>query len=296
MRVFVTGATGFVGSAVVQELRTRGHSVLGMVRSDKSAQALAKTGADIHRGDITDLESLRKGAAECEAVIHTAFNHDFSKFAENCENDRHAIAAMGEVLAGSSRPFVVTSGIGLLSTDGIATEDDFSSNAKNPRVASEQATLALREKGVRASLMRLPPSVHGAGDHGFVPILIGLARQKGMAAYIEDGQNMWPAVHRFDAAKAYCDAIEAKDILPVYHAVGEEGIPFKDIASTIGAGLDVPVKSLTREEAADYFTWFAHFAGISIRASAAKTSANLGWAPGGPGLLDDMRNTDYFAG
>ncbi|RCK53792.1 3-beta hydroxysteroid dehydrogenase [Thalassospira profundimaris] len=293
MRVFVTGSTGFVGSAVVQELMARGHQVLGLVRSSTSARALAQTGAEVHRGDLTDRESLRKGAAECDAVIHTAFNHDFSKFAENCEHDRQVIAEMGAVLAGSSRPLIVTSGIGLIATDGIATEEHQVSS-KIPRVASEQATLALREKGIRASLMRLPPSVHGAGDHGFVPILIGLARQKGMAAYIEDGQNLWPAVHRFDAAKAYCDAIEAHDPLPVYHGVGEEGIAFKDIASAIGAGLKLPVNSLTREEASDYFSWFLHFAELNVRASAAMTIGHLGWKPVGPGLLEDMRDTDYF--
>ena len=295
MRVFVTGATGFVGAAVVQELMASGHEVLGLVRSDAAAEALAKTGPRMHRGDVTDHDSLRSGVEACDAVIHTAFNHDFSKFAENCENDRHAIAAMGDVLAGSSRPLVVTSAIGLLAGDDIATEDS-PANGKIPRIASEQATLALRERGVNASLMRLPPSVHGAGDHGFVPILIDLARQKGLAAYIGDGQNTWPAVHRFDAARAYCRAIEVTDALPVYHAVGEEGIAFKDIATTIAAGLDLPVKSLTGDDVADYFTWFSHFAAIGIRVTAQKTKVNLGWQPNGPGLLDDMRNTDYFAG
>ncbi|OSQ37218.1 SDR family oxidoreductase [Thalassospira mesophila] len=294
MRVFVTGATGFVGSAVVQELLSAGHDVLGMVRSDASAQLLAKTDAVVHRGDVTDLDSLRAGVEGCDAVIHTAFNHDFSKFAENCENDRHAITAMGEVLAGSTRPMIVTSGIGLLASNGVVDEDTKVNDA-SPRAGSEHATRALMDKGVKASLMRLPPSVHGKGDHGFVPILIGMAREKGMAAYIGDGQNSWSAVHRFDAAKAYRLAIETGDGLPVYHPVGESNIPFKDIATAIGAGLNLPVKSVSGDEIGEYFTWFSHFAAINLRASNAKTCQNLGWQPTGPGLRDDMRNSDYFA-
>lgn len=293
MRIFVTGSTGFVGSAVVRELLDHGHSVLGLVRSDASAQKLAKTGATVFRGDLEDLESLKSGAASCDAVIHTGFNHDFSKFAENCEKDRLAIEAMGSVLVGSNRPFIVTSGIALLRAERPVVETD-TVGEDTPRKASDEAVAKIAAQGVNASLMRLPPSVHGPGDHGFIPILINLAREKGFAACIDDGENHWAAVHRLDAAKAYRLAIEQGALNRVYHAVGEGAIAFADIAHTISEGLGVPLKSLTMEQAKDYFTWFTHFAAIDCRASSAMTQKSLGWKPDEVGLITDMKNAGYF--
>lgn len=296
MRVFVTGATGFVGSAVVQELLAAGHQVLGLARSDKGAAALAATGADVHRGDLQDLASLRSGAAQTDAVIHTAFIHDFSNFAENCEIDRQAIIALGEVLAGSDRRFIVTSGTALLSPGRLSTEDmqAAADPAVIPRVASEQAAKAMADRGLRVSIIRLPPSVHGDGDHGFVPILIGLARQKGAAAYVGDGLNHWPAVHRLDAARLYRLVLETASPAFCYHGIAEQGVPFREIAGVIGRRLQLPVASKSPEEAAEYFGWFAHFAGLDCPASSAQTRRSLGWAPAQPGLIADIDRPAYF--
>jgi nucleoside-diphosphate-sugar epimerase len=292
MRVFVTGATGFVGSAVVQELIGAGHHVLGLARSDVGAKALAATGAEVHRGDVQDLDSLRSGAAKTDAVIHTAFIHDFSKFAESCEVDRRAVTALGEALVGTSKSMIVTSGTGLLPR-GRATEDD-TPLASHPRVASEQAAEAVKAKGVNVSVMRLPPSVHGDGDHGFVPLLIGMAREKGVSAYIGEGSNLWAAVHRTDAARLYRLALEKGAGPARYHASAEEGVPFKEIATVIGRRLGVPVVSKSPEEAKEHFTWFAHFAAMDTLASSAKTRAMTGWAPTGPGLIADIDRDEYF--
>jgi nucleoside-diphosphate-sugar epimerase len=292
MRVFVTGATGFVGSAVVQELMTAGHQVIGLVRSDAGAKSLATTGATVHRGDVQDLDSLKSGAAAADAVIHTAFIHDFSKFKESCEIDRLAITALGEALAGSSRPLIVTSGTGLL-PPGRATEDD-APLPTHPRVASEEAAEAVKARGVNVSVMRLPPSVHGDGDHGFVPLLIGMAREKGVSAMIGAGNNVWAAVHRFDAAKLYRLALEKGKGPTRYHATAEEGVQFKEIAGVIGRRLGVPVVAKSPEEAAQHFTWFAHFAAMDALASSAKTRASTGWNPTGPGLIADIDRDAYF--
>ena len=295
MQVFVTGATGWVGSAVVQELMAAGHRVLGLARSDHGADALKSTGALVHRGSLADLESLRSGARQADAVIHTAFNHDFSKFAENCAEDERAIEALGSVLEGSNRPLLVTSGVALLSPGRTATEADAPpANSPIPR-KSEAAAEALVKRGVTASSIRLAPSVHGHGDHGFVPILIGIARQTGVSAYIGDGLNRWPAVHRLDAARLYRLALERGAKGERFHAVAEEGVPFLEIAEVIGRRLNIPVVSKSPAEAAQHFGWFAMFAGIDAPASAARTRAELGWKPEQPGLIADVDDPAYFA-
>jgi nucleoside-diphosphate-sugar epimerase len=284
-----------VGSAVVKELMAAGHRVLGLARSDPGADALKSTGALVHRGSLADLESLRSGARQSDAVIHTAFNHDFSKFAENCAEDERAIEALGSVLEGSNRPLLVTSGVALLSPGRTATEADAPpANSPIPR-KSETATEALVKRGVTASSIRLAPSVHGHGDHGFVPILIGIARATGVSAYIGDGLNRWPAVHRLDAARLYRLALERGAKGERFHAVAEEGVPFLEIAEVIGRRLNIPVVSKSPAEAAQHFGWFAMFAGIDAPASSARTRAELGWKPEQPGLIADVDHPAYFA-
>jgi nucleoside-diphosphate-sugar epimerase len=293
MRVFITGGTGFVGSAVIQELIKAGHEVHALTRNEASDQSLAAAGAKPHRGHLEDLDSLRRGAAASDAVIHCAFIHDFTKFAANCEIDRRAIETLGDALAGSSRRLIITSGTGIAAGNGLATEDSAPTSVF-PRVASEQAANALASRGVQVSTVRLP-QVHGVGDHAFVPMLINLAREKGVSAYIGDGSNVWPAVHRLDAATLYRLALETSTPAPIYHANAEEGIPVREIATVIGRRLNIPVVSKSPgEEAAEHFGWFAHFAGMNNPTSSQKTRQLLNWNPTHPNLIPDLDQPTYF--
>ena len=294
MRIFVTGATGFVGSAVVKELVANGHKVLGLTRSDAGAKTLAAEGAEVHRGSLEDLDSLRKGADASDGVIHTAFIHDFSNYAESCTRDKEAIDAMGTTLAGSNRPLIVTSGVGLLSPGKRSTEETpHPPSTVFPRV-SEHAAEAFTSRGVRVSIVRLPPSVHGEGDHGFIPILIRIAREKGAAAHIDEGKNLWPAVHRLDAARLYRLIAEKGTAGAIYHGVAEEGVPFREIAGVIGRRLNIPVVSKKQEEAAEHFGWFARFAAIDAPSSGQLTQKRLGWQPTHAGLIADIDQPSYF--
>lgn len=295
MRVFVTGASGFVGSAIVSELLSGGHRVLGLVRSQNAVTGLQEIGAEPLLGDINDLDLLRKAAEGCDAVIHTAFNHDFSRFKESCEDDRLVIEAFGDALARTGKPLVITSGIGILRYDRMVTEDDPLTVTSDvvARAATEEAVAVAAAKGANVYIVRLPPSVHGAGEHGFVPILMGMAKENGKSAYIGDGLNRWPAAHRYDAAKVYCRIVERQPEQKVFHAAAEEGIPFKDIAESIGKGLGLPVVALSAEEAEKYFKWFTHFALMDCASSAEKTRRILDWEPEEIGLLEDMER-NYF--
>jgi nucleoside-diphosphate-sugar epimerase len=294
MRIFLSGATGFIGSALVPELIKAGHQVIGMTRSEQGAQALSAAGAEVHRGTLEDTDSLRSGAAKADAVIHLAFDHDFSHFVENCKKDKRAIAALGSALAGSDRPLLVTSGTGVGSRDDgqPATEDVFNTGHPNPRIGSELAGNALLEAGVNVSVMRLP-QVHNPFRQGLITPLIEIAREKGACAYVEQGRNRWPAGHLSDVVRAYRLAIERGERGARYHAVGEEGVSAREIAEALGRGLKLPVVSIARDEAQAYFGWMAMFAALDMPASSAQTQARLGWRPTGPTLLSDLNEARY---
>jgi nucleoside-diphosphate-sugar epimerase len=295
MRIFLTGATGFIGSAIVPELINAGHQVLGLTRSDAGAQSLRSAGAEVHRGNLEDLESLRRGAEMSEGVIHCAFDHDFSNFVANCEKDRRAIEEMGSVLVGSDRPFVITSGTGMGNAvpGQPATEDNFNLNHPNPRKASELAGVSVAERGVNVSVVRLP-QVHDPVKQGLITPYVQIAREKGVVAYVGDGFNRWPAAHVLDVARLYRLALEKHEAGSRYNAVAEEGVPVRDIAEVIGRGLKLPAVSLSAEEASAHFGWLAAFMAFDMPASSAQTQKRLGWHPTGPGLIADLERMEYF--
>ncbi|WP_322012056.1 SDR family oxidoreductase [Paraburkholderia sp. J12] len=294
MRIFLTGATGFIGSALVPELINAGHEVIGMTRSDSGAQALAAAGAEVHRGTLEDPESLSRGAAQADAVIHAAFDHDFSRFVENCEKDKRAIAALGSALTGSDRPLVITSGTGMGSGDHgePATEDILNTRHPNPRIASELAGNVLLEAGVNVSVVRLP-QVHDPFKQGLIAPLIGIARQKGVVAYVGEGKNRWPAGHLSDVVRLYRLAVEAAEPGARFHAVGEEGVISRKIAEALGRGLNLPVVSIAPEEATAHFGWMGMFAALDMPASSAWTQDRLGWRPTGPTLISDLNEARF---
>jgi nucleoside-diphosphate-sugar epimerase len=296
MRIFVTGSTGFIGSALVPELMNAGYQVLGLARSEAGAQSLTAAGAEVHRGDLNDLESLRKGAAMSDGVIHTAFVHDFSRFQEVCEIDRRAIEVLAGALTGSGRPLLITSGTGIVNGKPglpVTEEDAAESSHVIPRVVCEMAAASAAAAGVRIGVIRLP-QVHDTVKQGLITYAIQLARQKGVSAYVGDGRNCWPAVHVLDAARLYRLALENLEKGARYHAVAEEGVPMRHIAEVIGQGLKVPVIPISAEEAGAHFGWLAAFAGRDLAASSALTRERLQWNPTGPGLIADLEKMSYF--
>jgi nucleoside-diphosphate-sugar epimerase len=306
MRVFVTGASGWIGSAVVPELIGAGHQVTGLARSDASAAALTAAGAQVHRGTLDELDSLRSAADASDGVIHLAFKHDIAfsgDFQGAADADTRAIETFGEALAGSGKPFIIASGTlglapGRLATerDGLAPDPAQATLGSGPEIrrANAHKTLALASRGVRSSVMRLPPTVHGDGDNGFMAALVGIARDKGVSGYIGDGSNRWPAVHRLDSAHLFRLALENAPAGSTLHAVADEGVPIRDIAEVIGRHLDVPVVSISPEDAAGHFTWLGAFIGADAPASSTLTRELLGWHPTQPGLIDDLDKGHYF--
>lgn len=294
MRVFVTGAAGFIGSALVPELISAGHSVIGLARSDGNAAKLAGMGAEVHRGSLEDLDSLRAGAAKADGVIHLAFIHDFSKFAQNGQIDKRAIEAMGEVLAGSDRPLIATGGTLLLAPGRVATEEDSPHSGPGVPRVSESAVLAFADRGVRAIVVRLPQVHGGEGKAGLIEWLLNIAREKGVSAYVGDGANRWAAAHRLDVARVYRLALEKGVTGGRYHAVGEEGVTMREVAEVIARHLKVPIASIPSEEAGAHFGWLGMMASADNPASSALTQQCLGWKPSQIGLIADIGQPGYF--
>jgi nucleoside-diphosphate-sugar epimerase len=294
MRIFVTGATGWIGSAVVPELLDAGHQVLGLARSDSAAASLAALGAEVHRGDLDDLAGLRAGAAASDGVVHLGYNHDFSRMEAAAQTDLAAIEAIGTELAGTDRPFVVASGVLGLAPGRVATERDMPDPRVHPRIAGVQAAMSFTTQGVRSSSVRFAPTVHGPGDHGFAAILVGIAREKGFSAYIDDGSNGWAAVHRLDAATLVRLAVDKAPAGAALHATAEDGVPTRAIAEAIGRGLDLPVVSIPADKAGDHFGWMARLFGLDGQASSVATRQQLGWNPTQPGLIADLDAGYYF--
>lgn len=289
MRVFVTGATGFIGSAILDELFADGHDIIGLARSSESERKLLAGGVKIHEGSLNDPESLKRRAQKADAVIHTAFNHNFAQFKQNCEQDRRAIAALGSGLVGSNKPLIVTSAIGILPQGQMVSEmtQPVAGAEAHPRAATEEAAKQLITDGVNVSVIRLPPAVHGVGDHGFVSILIDIARQTGISVYAGKGDNLWPAVHRLDAARLFALTITGSRP-SIYHAVAEMGVVFKDIAAVIAKQLNIPLIGLSSDEAAQHFGWFSHFAAMNLSASSVFSQKALNWTPKHPGVVEDI--------
>jgi nucleoside-diphosphate-sugar epimerase len=296
VRIFVTGASGWIGTPVVAGLVADGHQVLGLARSDEAAEQIAAAGAQAHRGDLDDLASLRAGAAACEGVIHLGYNHDFSRIEAAAATDLAAIEALGEVLEGTGQPLLIASGVAGLKVGAVATERDVPDPGSHPRIASAEAALALASNGVRSVVVRFAPTVHGAGDHGFIATLVGIARARGVAGYIGAGDNRWPAVHRFDAADLVRLAVTDAPAGSVLHAVAEEGVATRSIAEAIGRGLGLPADSVAPDVADEHFGWLARFYGMDVPASNTATRELLGWDPVQLGLLGDLDAGSYFGG
>lgn len=293
MRVFVTGASGWVGSALVPDLIAAGHKVVGLARSEASAETVSSAGAEVHRGSLEDLDSLRRGASEADAVVHLAFIHDFQQYGAANQTDRDAIATIGTALEGTDRPFVIAAGMLTTATGRAATEEDPPS-PDFPRSAATVMTLELADKGVRAAVVRLPPTTHGRGDHGFISWLVRIAREKGVSGFVGDGSNVWAAVHRSDAARLFRLVLEQAPAGSVWHAVGDEGVPTRTIAEVIGRHLGVPAVSITPEDAPEHFGWIGGVWGHNVPASSQLTQARIGWRPTGPALLADLEDGSYF--